>query len=626
MTIKRYLILILYSFLFCLLSHAVENDTIRSVKLDEIVATGTHNPVEVRLLPLTVEIVGKDLLEERHENNILPILTEQIPGLFVTQRGVMGYGVSTGGSGGIKMRGVGSSPNTDILVLIDGLPQYAGLYGHPIADNYQTMMAERVEVVRGPASLYYGSNAMGGVINIVTRQPKTDTILTSLHLQGGSYYTIDAGATNQVRHGRFSSYIGANYSRTDGHRENMNFDQYSGFLRLTYDITDNWQLNTTGNISYFNSTNPGTLTSPIHDNKMHILRGMATFSAENHYEKTSGAIRVYYSGGRHRINDGYMPQNDETPQTKEYLHTDFMAGASLYQTITFFRGNHTTFGLDLQYLGGHAWNRSLIDEGNSDIIRAWQFNIAGYVDFRQQIAQWFALDAGIRLDWNNIAGLSYVPQAGVSFLLPHNTELKAMASRGVRNPTIRELYMYAPANDQLRQEALWNYELSYRQHLLNNRLKLGVNIFYLHANNMIQTQLVEGRPLNTNTGEMHNTGCELQLNYNIWKGLYVGLNYSYLYMREPQLAAPEHKLNAMLGYHYDRFRIGTSVQYIAGLYTVLPNTQQSFTLWNAHLNVRIWKGLWVSVKADNLLAEQYEINAGYPMPRTTILGGVNWTF
>ena len=134
-------------------------DSLRTIALQEVVATGTRTTTDPRLLPVTVNVVSEEVLTVKLQPNILPTLTEQVPGLFVTQRGVLGYGVSTGGSGGIKVRGIGGQPNTDVLVLIDGLPQYAGLYGHPIADNYQTSMAERVEVIRGPASLYYGSNA-----------------------------------------------------------------------------------------------------------------------------------------------------------------------------------------------------------------------------------------------------------------------------------------------------------------------------------------------------------------------------------------------------------------------------------------------------------------------------------
>ena len=607
---------------------ADEADSISVVQLSEVVATGTKNPTDQRLLPLTVSVVGQQRLEERHEVNVLPALTQDVPGMFVTQRGVMGYGVSTGGSGGIKVRGIGGSPNTGMLVLIDGLPQYAGLYGHPIADNYQTMMTERVEVVRGPASLFYGSNAMGGVLNIVTRQPQRDTVVTGVHLQGGSYYTLDSGITNQARKGKFSSAAGFNYCRTDGHRNNMGFDEYNAFLRLGYDITDNWKISAMGDVAYFNSQNPGTEDAPLEDNVMHILRGTASLSVENDYDKTSGAIRLYYNGGHHKIDDGYSLLNDETPKTSLYHHTDFMAGVSAYQSVAFFKGNRTTFGFDYQHFGGHAWNELKADKITTDIIEKTQYDLAAYVDFRQQVVSWFSLEAGIRFDWHSQAGINYIPQGGVSFLLPKDAQLKALVSRGLRNPTIRELYMYKPANADLNAESMMNYEVSYRQYLLAGRLRLGVNIFYLHAKDMIETRMTDGRPLNVNTGEMRNCGIETEIAYNIVNGLWLNANYSYLHMSNPTIAAPEHKLCVSLRYHHERFRIGTDLQYVHGLYTQVGDNAKTehFALWNAHAAYRIWRGLWVNVKADNLLAQKYEINAGFPMPRTTLMGGFNWSF
>ena len=628
-TLKR-LALLTNLFLGTILLYAAEHDTIRTVTLDEVVATGTKNPTDQRLLPLTVNIVSEQQLTEKHNNNILPTLTSSVPGIFVTQRGVMGYGVSTGGSGAITIRGIGGSPNTDMLVLIDGLPQYAGLYGHPIADNYQTMMTERVEVIRGPASIFYGSNAMGGVVNIVTKQPKSDTILTNLHLQGGSYYTLDAGITNQVRKGKFSSAVGFNYSRTDGHRPNMDFDEYNAFLQLGYDLTANWRMSAMGDIAYFNASNPGTEVAPLEDNDMHVLRGTASISVENQYDKTSGAIRLYYNGGHHTIDDGYSA-NGGTPQTSLYNHNDLMTGLSVYQSVEMFKGNRTTFGFDYQQFGGHVWNADKTTNSKTDIIRQTQYELAGYIDFRQHVVSWFSLEAGIRFDWHSEAGMNYIPQGGLSFVLPKNATLKALVSRGFRNPTIRELYMYKPANNELKAVSLWNYEISYRQHLLNNKLTLGANIFYLHAKNMIETRMIEGRPLNVNTGELFNTGMELEATYNIIKGLYAFANYSYLHMKNPRLASPEHKLNLGINYHHERFRIGTDFQYINGLYTTLatataPAEKQNFLLWNAHADYRIWHELWAYLKADNLLAQKYEINAGFPMPRTTIMAGMNWSF
>lgn len=606
---------------------AESQDSLRSVDLPEVVATGTRSEADPRLLPMTVSIIGQAQLEERNEINVLPTLTAEVPGLFVTRRGVLGYGVSTGGSGGIKVRGIGGSPNTDMLVLIDGLPQYAGLYGHPISDNYQTMLAERVEVIRGPASLFYGSNALGGVVNIVTRQPKNDTVLTDIHARGGSYYTVDAGISNQFRKGPYSHAAGFNYSRTKGHRDHMGFDEYNGFVRLGYELTDHWRIGATGNVAYFNSQNPGTVDAPILDNMMHILRGTAALSVENRYDKTSGAIRLYYSGGHHTINDGYASAGGK-PQTALYHHTDFMAGVSVYQSVAFFRGNRTTFGFDYQHFGGHAWNAAIADGAKTDIIRKAQYELAGYVDFRQEVVSWFALDAGIRFDWHCQSGIAYIPQGGLSFLLPQNAELKAFVSRGFRNPTIRELYMYKPANDSLRAENVWNYELSYRQFLLDRRIRIGANIFYLQATNMIATQMTNGKPKNVNTGEMKNCGLEAEFTYNIVKGLFLTANYSFLHMSNPQLGAPEHKLNIAARYHHDRFRVGTDVQYIHGLYLVTgaQTEKENYVLWNAHVAVRLWRGLWANITVDNILGQEYEINKGFPMPGTTVLAGLKWTF
>ena len=118
------------------------------------------------------------------------------------------------------------------MVMIDGHPQYAGIFGHPIADAYQSFLAERVEVLRGPASVLYGSNAMGGVINIVTRKMQEDRVDTHLHAGYGSYNTLETELTNRVRKGRFSSVVSGSYNRTDGHRTDMGFEQYGGYAKL----------------------------------------------------------------------------------------------------------------------------------------------------------------------------------------------------------------------------------------------------------------------------------------------------------------------------------------------------------------------------------------------------------
>ena len=100
-------------------------------------------------------------------------------------------------------------------------------------------------------------------------------------------------------------------------------------------------------------------------------------------------------------------------------------------------------------------------------------------------------------------------------------------------------------------------------------------------------------------------------------------------MENPVLAAPEHKLYAGVDYTSGRWSVSTGIQYVKGLYTsvILNNEQQdSFVLWNLRGNYRLCRFANLFVKGENLLAQRYEINAGYPMPKATFTGGINLNF
>ncbi|WP_279096086.1 TonB-dependent receptor [Bacteroides acidifaciens] len=237
----------------------------RNYIIDEVVVTGTRNETDVRHLPMTISVVGRQQIEKRYEPSLLPLLTEQVPGLFTTSRGIMGYGVSTGAAGDMSLRGVGGSPTAGLLVLIDGHPQYMGLMGHPIANAYQSMMTERVEVLRGPASVLYGSNAMGEVVNIVTRKQQEEGVNTNMQVGYGSYNTLQTEFANRVKKGRFSSIVTGSYNQTDGHRPDMEFEQYGGYAKLGYEINSFWKLwgDVNANYSWLYMENP-VLAAPGH--------------------------------------------------------------------------------------------------------------------------------------------------------------------------------------------------------------------------------------------------------------------------------------------------------------------------------------------------------------------------
>lgn len=603
----------------------------RSYAINEVVVTGTRSETDVRHLPMTVSVVGRPQLEASQQTSVLPVLNSQVPGFFSTSRGVMGYGVATGASGQMSLRGIGGPaqaglPTTGLLVLIDGHPQYMGLMGHPIADAYQTMMAERVEVLRGPASVLYGSNAMGGVINIVTRKMQEDGIRTNINIGAGSYGSIQTEATNRIRKGRFSSTVTASYNRTDGHRADMAFEQYGGYAKLGYDFTDNWKVWGDVNVTRFNATNPGSVMKPYIDNDQRITRGMTSFALENYYEKTSGALSFFYNWGDHWINDGYQPGGE--PLQYRFNSNDQMLGVSWYQSVQLFQGNRLTVGADYFHFGGEAWNQFF--DGHRETSANKSLNeVAGYVDFRQDIAAWLTLDAGARVDYHSQTGTEFIPQVGLAFHLPENAEIKAMASKGFRNPTIREMYMFPPQNPDLTPEKLWNYELSFSQRLMDNRLSYGLNVFYINGENLIiRLPNPNGSGmLNQNSGEIENWGAEANVGYQFNPVWSVMANYSWLHMENPVLASPEHKLYGGVNFRKGRWSASTGIQYVKGLYTDLDAaTKENFVLWDMQGSFKATNYLSFYVRGENLLAQRYEINAGYPMPKATFMGGVNINF
>ena len=603
----------------------------RSYAINEVVVTGTRSETDVRHLPMTVSVVGRPQLEASQQTSVLPVLNSQVPGFFSTSRGVMGYGVATGASGQMSLRGSGGPaqaglPTTGLLVLIDGHPQYMGLMGHPIADAYQTMMAERVEVLRGPASVLYGSNAMGGVINIVTRKMQEDGIRTNINIGAGSYGSIQTEATNRIRKGRFSSTVTASYNRTDGHRADMAFEQYGGYAKLGYDFTDNWKVWGDVNVTRFNATNPGSVMKPYIDNDQRITRGMTSFALENYYEKTSGALSFFYNWGDHWINDGYQPGGE--PLQYRFNSNDQMLGVSWYQSVQLFQGNRLTVGADYFHFGGEAWNQFF--DGHRETSANKSLNeVAGYVDFRQDIAAWLTLDAGARLDYHSQTGTEFIPQVGLAFHLPENAEIKAMASKGFRNPTIREMYMFPPQNPDLKPEKLWNYELSFSQRLMDNRLSYGLNVFYINGENLIiRLPNPNGSGmLNQNSGEIENWGAEANVGYQFNPVWSVMANYSWLHMENPVLASPEHKLYGGVNFRKGRWSASTGIQYVKGLYTDLDAaTKENFVLWDMQGSFKATNYLSFYARGENLLAQRYEINAGYPMPKATFMGGVNINF
>lgn len=615
-----------------------QNDTTIVHQLDDAVVTATRTATTAQNVAFTVSVVDRATLTSQQRINILPTLSEHVPGLFLTQRGMMGYGVSNGAAGGMTLRGLSSSSG-QLLVLIDGHPQYQGIYGHSIADSYQTMMAERVEVLRGPASVLYGSNAMGGVINIISRASKDDGAHPYVHLGGGSYGTAQAEAGTTYRSGRFTANVAGQYARTDNHRPRMGFDQYGGNMGVGYRVNDHWRLFAHADVTHFDASYPGTTGAPMCEADQWITRGAVSLGADFDYANHRGRISAYDNFGRHKINDGYAEGG--TPQKRFFRSSDALLGFSAYDQLRLWTGGSMTLGIDYQNIYGHAYytNREtgeVMDAPNKQSAEKRMNEVAGYADFRQNLLSWCDLDVGVRYDYHDVAGGEWIPQFGVVTHPVEDGQFRATVSKGFRNPTLREMYLYPPSTEDLMPERIWNYELAWRHSLYGSGIVYGVNLFLLKGDNMIQTatvQLPDGtsKKQNVNTGAIANKGVEAEFEWTINPHWQIATNHSYLYMEHHILAAPQYKGYLGAQMHYGKWSANAGMQQVCGLFTAVGaadgnDPTESFTLLNAGVSYHVlpWLTLWA--KGDNLLGQTYEINAGYPMPGATFMGGVNIRF
>jgi len=599
---------------------SVEADTTTNY-IDEAVVTGTRAKTLSGFLPQTISVVGHEELTSTQRLNILPTLNELVPGVFVTSRAMLGYGVSTGAAGGISVRGL-SGGTGQMMVLIDGHPQYQGIFGHPISDSYQTLMTERVEVLRGPASVLYGSNAMGGVVNIITRKSLEDGVHTDLNLGAGSYGTLQGVLSNRIKKGKFSSVVSGQYSRSNNHRPRMGFEQYGGYGKVGYQFSDNWSAYADVDITHFNASYPGATSAPLFDADQWITRGVASAAIENHYDKTDGAISFYYNFGNHKINDGHA--EGAAPQTSWFRSEDALTGVSAWQSFGLFTGNTTTVGFDWQSIHGKAWNQVIATgEDLAPMADKTENEFAGYIDFRQDVTSWLTVDAGLRADHHSKSGMELVPQGGLAFRLGKG-ELKTMVSKGFRRPTIKDMYLFRPANPELEPERIMNYEIAWKAPAGEN-VTYGINLFYLKGRNMIQTQMVNGKPLNVNTGPIENSGVELDLRWRISSNWNLVTNGSWLKMRNPVVGAPEITAYLGLNFHQERLQISAGGMEVAGLYTAVGANpvKESFFLLNLNASYQLtdWLSIWA--RGDNLLNQKYEINAGYPMPGINFMAGLS---
>ncbi|MBE6269179.1 MAG: TonB-dependent receptor [Bacteroidales bacterium] len=601
----------------CILLAATLSAQSPNRQIDEIVVTGSNGAVGRNLQPYTVSTVTAAQIESTGKGQLLSALSGTVPGLFITERNILGFGISNGGAGGIKIRGVGGSPTNAVLMMVDGQPQFAGIFSHHVADFYTTEYVERVEVLRGPGSVLYGSNAMGGVINVITKESAREGCFTTLSTEYGSYNTWRSSATNMSRVGKFSSLVSLAYDRTDGTEENFDFNQKSLYAKVGYDISREWSARAdyslTGSIGndpiYARLDNPSA-TDIYHQN---ITRGEASLSFANNYGGMNGNVRTYYSYGNHYVDD-----------PRHFHSLDDRFGIIAYENIALWNGANGTVGFDFDTYTGEI----PVSGGNghtpgslATIRRKSITEYSPYITMSQSLLRGrMILNGGLRMANSDRFGTEWVPQCGVVLHPGGEWMIKGSFAKGYRNPSFKELYLYRMANADLSPEQMTNCEITVGKSF-SGVANVELTAFCSDGDNLIQVVDMKNR----NTGSFVNKGVEFSASAQAAENLSLRASYSYLHTSLDDLvAAPKNQFYvAVQWFPLSGLTIDASLKAVDGLYVSPEERSEDFMLLGAKISyIALRKTdksrlLELFTTFDNITDCSYTINRGYKMPGFT---------
>jgi outer membrane cobalamin receptor len=592
-----------------------KGDSTKSYMLEPVVVTGTRYQVPKDEISSSITIVNNKEIQESHNVNVIRALDNKVPGLFLNDNYVMGFGVGAGSAGTINIRGMGGSPNTQVLVLIDGQPQFMGMFGHPIIDALTSSSVQRVEIIRGPASILYGSNAMGGAINIISKRIPFNKLNMNLSSFYGSFNSLSMTGNGGYQDKKFGVYVSFNNSKTDGHRNDSQdgFRNSTGFLKANYSLNNEFKLSLDGNISKAKFYDPGPVYSVTPDHYYNYLRTRGALSLYNSFKGMEGALKFFYSYGNHDFYDGWHSYDE-------------MKGITFFQNINFYNGIIFTAGIDYKNYGGKGSNPNtppFVAKGLGVYHSNNEAAVYGLV--RDSLFKNLNLEAGIRYSKNSLFNPEYTPQFGITYSPVKTTTFKGSIGKGFQNPTIVDLYLFPVSNADLKPEHVWNYEFGVEQKLFDYRLDLELTAYYDEGDNIIVS--ASQFSVKNNSGSFIHKGIEFEGKYFLSGNLNASVNYSYLNTDNPTLYAPKHDLNLQFDYHVNSIQVLLNLKEVSGLYSSIEKSiKQNYFLAGLTVNYLLLNPVELFVKGENLFDKQYEINDGYPMPGRMIIAGVKLTY
>jgi len=589
------------------------------VEVDPIVVVGQREPVRLSKSVNSAIIVTPRKMSELTENNIITYLASGNASVSVSSVRAAGYGLGSNGQGKLLIRGLGFSPNRGTLVMIDGRPDIAGLFGHPLPDTYRRAGLYSAELVKGGASTLYGSNAVAGVLDLQSFYRPHLLRYTNLELTGGSFDTYNS----IIQHSqRFDNLVVAGwyeYIESDNHLENNEYFNRSGGFRCQLDDMAGMNIFVSGKYSSFDFTDAGPDYNPERSTG-DIQRMGATFGLDWQNDKNAIKLRAYSSYGEHGFSDGF---NSIDRNNGLDLFLRHKLNLDKYKF-------NLSGGGSVNYLGGSA-------ENGTPSIATDHFNeyeYAGHLQAELTIPELLSFTLGGRYIDHERYDDHFVYQVG-TVISPDERygSLKLSVATAYRNPTISELELFPSKNpDSLLPEEGTFYEIGYFNQLHRN-FSLEATVFWREGENLIATVYNPSSSWNVtyvNTGSYSHSGWEtvLRYNYGAWSfsPSFIHLNQDTYNSSVPEdkfvLNGSFKKNNLSVGFeavnsfktHSDTNRPGvTSGEIILDDYFV----------FNLNNRYEINKNFFLLFNIDNLFDSEYQIIDGYDMPGITIRGGLS---
>ena len=589
--------------------HAQPSSLDTTYVLDPIVVTATRMETERRNLPGSVTVVSVEELQMTGATGVLDAVAATTPGVFVTQRGVAGFGLGTGSAGRITIRGVGGTPNNEVLVLVDGRPDFVGLFGHPLPDAYSLSEVDRVEIVRGPASAVSGTNAMGGVINIITKRKKTPGATALARMEAGPWATYDGDVTVMGLASYGVDYrLTTGYTTTDGHRPQADFRRKHLSVGVGV-VRGPWDFHVQGSTTPFKGHDPGpdTLTAPP-DHWIDIVRNSAQATARYRKERLSGTLLLHGNWGTHRFYDGWHSDD----------HTVGMVSHTSYRSDS---GMTVTLGFDASRYGGNAVNDTTGADYGSHSVAEYAPSATLQVPFGSRAN----VIASARIQHHAEYGWFLAPEGGVSIhILPRMT-VRGSVARGFRSPDIRALYLFEVPKSQptIRPERVLNAEAGIGWRAFE-WLTTDLTAYRMRGDDIIGVRPPPPFPptFENRTSFVHH-GVEAEARW--WFSRFHGRFFTaWQDVDEQTGGSAEFTLGLSGTVTVEKFVVTLDLQRVDGLYGEDNHVEQlpSYNLLNATILRPIGGNLDVQLVLRNLLDATYETMPSYPMPGFHALVGL----